>query len=109
MTEQPEAGGGKWSTFLLTAAAVAAGHNVRVTWPVGSAPRGDCLGARDGAPPLGKLFRHGVLVQAHPRLLWEGRYLTGPPRRDVGHGGNAVVRIAWPLPWLLSSRPVRWE
>ena len=63
-------------------AAVAAGHNVRVTWPVGSAPKGDCLGclgARDGAPPLGKLFRHGVLVKAHPRLLREGRYVTGPP------------------------------
>jgi hypothetical protein len=26
---------------------------------------------------LGKLFRHGVLVQACPRLLWEDRYLTG--------------------------------
>jgi len=65
-------------------AAVAAGHNVRVTWPVGSAPKGDCLGclgARDGAPPLGKLFGHGVLVKTHPRLLWEGRCLTGPPRR----------------------------
>jgi len=63
------------------AAAVAAGHNVRVTWPVGSAPKGDCLGclgARDGAPPLGKLFRHGVLVKTHPRLLWEGNYLPGP-------------------------------
>ena len=63
-------------------AAVAAGHNVRVTWPVGSAPKGDCLGclgARDGAPPLGKLFGHGVLVKTHPRLMWEGRYVTGPP------------------------------
>jgi hypothetical protein len=37
-----------------------------------------CLGARDGAPPLGKLFRHGVLVKTYPRLLWEGNYLPGP-------------------------------
>jgi hypothetical protein len=29
-------------------------------------------------PALGKLSRHGVLVKAHPRLLWEDRYLTGP-------------------------------
>jgi hypothetical protein len=27
------------------------------------------------------LFHHGVLVKTHPRLLWEGNYLTGPPRR----------------------------
>jgi hypothetical protein len=27
------------------------------------------------------LFRHGVLVKAQPRLLWEGKYLTGLPRR----------------------------
>src|SRR5262249_33725892 len=50
-----------------------------------------CLGARDGAPPLGKLFRHGVLVKTHPRLLWEGNYLPGPaapgsrPWRQRGH------------------------
>ena len=97
----------------LAAAAVAVGHNVRVTWPVGSAPKGDCLGclgARDGAPPLGQLFRHGVLVKTHPRLLREGRYLTGPPSQDLGHRGNAISRIAWPPPWMLcSSRPVRWE
>jgi len=30
-------------------------------------------------PALGKLFGHGVLVQAHPHLLWEDRCLTGPP------------------------------
>ena len=61
-------------------------------------------------PALDKLFRHGVLVKTHPRLLREDRYLTGPPRRDLGHGGNAVIRIAWPPPWVLcSSRPVRWE
>ena len=27
------------------------------------------------------LFRHGVLVKTDPRLLWEGKYLTGPQRR----------------------------
>jgi hypothetical protein len=27
------------------------------------------------------LIRHGVLVKTHPRLLWEGKYLTGPQRR----------------------------
>ena len=94
-------------------AAVAAGHNVRVTWPVGSAPKGDCLGclgARDGAPPLGKLFRHGVLVKAHPRLLREGRYLTGPPRRRSRlwrqRGHQDCTAPSW---MLCSSRPVRWE
>ena len=74
MTGYSEAGGGKWPAFLLAAAVVAAGHNVRVTWPMGSAPKGDCLGcrgARDGAPPLGMLFRRGVLVKTHPRLLWK--------------------------------------
>ena len=40
-----------------------------------------CRGRPRRAPPLGKLFRHGVLVKTHPRLLWEGKYLTGPPRR----------------------------
>ena len=60
---------------------------VRVTWPVGPAPKGYCPGclaacADSGA---GQLFRHGVLVKAHPRLLWEDRCLTGPPRRDLGH------------------------
>jgi hypothetical protein len=45
-------------------------------------------------PALGKLFRHGVLVKAHPRLLWEDSYLAGPPRRDLGHHGNAVLRFA---------------
>jgi hypothetical protein len=39
-----------------------------------------------------------VLVKAHPRLLWEDRYLTGPPRRDLGYRGNAIIRIAWPPP-----------
>jgi hypothetical protein len=29
-----------------------------------------------------------------PCLLWEDRYLTGPPRRDLGHCGNAIIRIA---------------
>ncbi len=28
-------------------------------------------------PALGRLFRRGVLVKTHPRLLWEDRYLTG--------------------------------
>jgi len=28
------------------------------------------------------LFRHGVLVKTDPRLLWEGKYLTGPQRRE---------------------------
>ena len=46
------------------------------------------------APPLGKLFHHGVLVKTHPRLLEEDSYLTGPPRRDLGHRGNAISRIA---------------
>jgi hypothetical protein len=59
---------------------------------------------------LGRLFRRGMLVKTHPRLLWEDRYLPGPPRRDLGHRGHAVIRIAWPPPWMLcSSRPVRWE
>jgi hypothetical protein len=59
---------------------------------------------------LGKLFRHGVLVKAHPRLLGEDSYLTGPPRRDLGHRGNVVIRNAWRPAWMLcSSRPVRWE
>jgi hypothetical protein len=53
------------------------------------------------APALGKLFRHGVLVKAHPRLLWEDRYLTGPSRRDLGYRGNAIIRIAWPPPRML--------
>jgi hypothetical protein len=35
-----------------------------------------------------------VLVKTHPRLLWEHRYLTGPSRRDLGHRGNAISRIA---------------
>jgi hypothetical protein len=64
-----------------------------VTWPVGSAPKGYCLVACAdfGA---GQLFRHGVLVKTRQRLLWEDRYLTGPPRRDLGHCGNAISRIA---------------
>ena len=70
---------------------------------VGSAPESVLLGCLDtcAGSALGKL-RDGVLVQTHRRLPWEGSYLTGPPRRDVGHRGNAVIRIAWPLPWLLS-------
>jgi hypothetical protein len=35
------------------------------------------------APALGKLSRHGVLVKAHSRLLWDDRYLTGPSRRTL--------------------------
>ena len=46
------------------------------------------------APALGKPFCHGVLGQAHPRLLCEDRCLTGPPRRDLGHRRNAISRIA---------------
>jgi hypothetical protein len=42
----------------------------------------------------GQQFRDGVLVKTHPRLLWADRYLTGPLRRDLGHRGNAVSRIA---------------
>jgi hypothetical protein len=72
---------------------------------VGSAPKEYCLGWLDARADsgAGKLFRHGVLVKTHPRLLWEDRYLTGPPRRDLGHRGNAVIRIAWPPPWMLCS------
>ena len=67
---------------------------MRVNWPVGSAPKGDGLGCRGRprrAPALGKLFRRGVLVKTRPRLVWEGKYLTGPPRggsrpwRQRGH------------------------
>jgi len=75
------------------------GHSdvgVRVTWPVGSAPKGCCLGCLDACAGsgAGQLFRHGVLVKTHPRLLREDRYLTGPPRWDLGHRGNAISRIA---------------
>ena len=55
-----------------------------MTWPVGSAPKRGLLGLLGRprrAPPLGKLFRHGVLVKTHPRLLLEGKYVIGPPRR----------------------------
>ena len=45
-------------------------------------------------PALAQLFRHGVLVKTRPRLLGEDSYLTGPPRRDLGHRGNAISRIA---------------
>ena len=71
---------------------------------MGSAPKGYCLGCLDAdtpTPALGTLFRHGVLVKAHPRLLWEDRYLTGPPRGDLGYRGNAIIRIAWPPPRML--------
>jgi hypothetical protein len=69
---------------------------VRVDPAGGSAPTGYCLCCLDtrAGSGAGQLFRHGVLGQAHPRLLWEDRYLTGPPRRDLGHCGNAISRIA---------------
>jgi hypothetical protein len=59
---------------------------VTVTWPVGSAPKGYCLGCLDARADsgAGQLFCHGVLVKTHPRLLWEDRCLSGPPRRDLG-------------------------
>ena len=53
------------------------------------------------APALGTLFRYGVLVKAHPCLLWEDSYLTGPPRRDLGYRGNAIIRMAWLPPRVL--------
>ena len=62
------------------------------------------------APPLGKLFRHGVLVQAHPRLLWEGNYLPG--LAAPGISAMAAARSAGLQAAILdvcSSRPVRWE
>ena len=70
--------------------------DVRVTWPVGSAPKGYWLGCLDACADsgAGQLFRHGVLVKTRPRLLGEDSYLTGPPRRDLGHRGNAISRIA---------------
>ena len=42
---------------------------VRVTWPVGSAPKGYCLGclAARADSGAGQLFRHGVLAKARPR------------------------------------------
>jgi len=45
--------------------------DVRVTWPVGSAPKGYCLGCLDACADsgAGQQFRHGVLVKTHPRLL----------------------------------------
>ena len=55
-----------------------------MSWPVGSAPRGGLPGLPGRprrAPPRGKLFGHGVLVKARPRLAWEGECLTGPLRR----------------------------
>ena len=64
-------------------------------WLVGSAPkqyRVGCVGARP-TPALDKLFRSGVLVLPCPRLLGEGRCLTGAPRRDLGHR-SAVIGIA---------------
>src|SRR5262249_36623520 len=39
------------------------------------------LGRPRRAPPLGQLFRHGVLVKPPPRLWWEGKSVMGPPRR----------------------------
>ena len=44
---------------------------VRLTWPVGSAPKGYWLGCLDACADsgAGQLFRHGVLVKTHPRLL----------------------------------------
>jgi len=123
VTEWLEAGGGKWSAFV-GAAAAAAGHNsvrggglaihvrphggsgsapwstlasgVRVTWPVGSAPKGYCPGclAARADSGAGQLFRPGALVQARPRLLWEDRYLTGPAAPGSRHRGNAISRIA---------------
>ena len=69
---------------------------VRLTWPVGSAPKGYCLGCLDACADsgAGQQFRHGVLVKTRPRLMGEDSYLTGPPRRDLGHRGNAISRIA---------------
>ena len=44
---------------------------VRLTWPVGSAPKGYCLGCLDACADsgAGQQFRDGVLVKTHPRLL----------------------------------------
>jgi hypothetical protein len=77
-----------------------------------SAPKGYSLGRLDAraGSGAGQLFRHGVLVKTHPRLLWEDRYLTGLPVRDLGHRGNTIIRMAWlPPSMLCPSRPVRWE
>jgi hypothetical protein len=75
----------------------------QVRWPVGSAPKQYCLGCWTPAPDsgAGQAVPHGVLVKANPRLLWEDRYLTGPPRGDLGYRGNAIIRIAWPPPRML--------
>jgi hypothetical protein len=70
---------------------------VRVTWPVGSAPKGYC-------PELpGRLRRLRALASCSAMaswfrparaLLWEDRYLTGPPCRDLGHRSYAISRMA---------------
>ena len=86
---------------------------MRVSWPVGSAPNGGLPGLPGRprrAPPLGKLFRHGVLVKTHPRLLWEGNYLPG--LAAPGISAMAAARSAGLQAAILdvcSSRPVRWE
>ena len=95
MTEELEAGGGKWSAFLLAAAAVVAGHNVRVAWPVGSAPKGDCLGcldARGGLRRWAKVFRHGVLVRP-TRACCGKTDAYWPAAPGSRPSGNAISRI----------------
>jgi hypothetical protein len=59
-----------------------------------------CLDARAGSG-AGQAVPHGVLVKAHPHLLWEDRYLTRPPRGDLGYRGSAIIRMAWPPPRML--------
>ena len=42
--------------------------------------------------------------------LGKDSYLAGPPRRDLGHRGNLVIRGCVAAGWMgCSSRPVRWE
>jgi hypothetical protein len=74
---------------------------------VSSAPKGYSLGSLNARADsgAGQPFRHGVLVKTHPRLLWEDRCLTGPPRRGSrpsrqhGHqDGVAAAFDALPIP-----------
>src|SRR5215475_8828399 len=61
---------------------------IRVRWPWVRRRKSAVWAGWTPAPALGKLFGYGVLVQACPRLLGEGRCVTGAPGSRPSQRGH---------------------